>query len=328
MIDKDIIFEGKGVVQVRRNLDILRASREENISHVDRFTELTIKCKICGKIEKITVGRIASSINENNTYEPICKSCKMSLGKYKDNYELSLSFVKSKPEIFKRISWEDPQAPNIKTSFARVVCSKCNKIEYISARDFLKNKFYENLYVCEDCLNGLTPKEDNFGKQDSYYQISEDLKEFLILTRVRQNNKFITKWLNRNPSLIEEINSLIKEDSISLFKKILLIRNDVKVEYCPICGEVCKFESSGSSFIKTCGKKECIEAQTKATCLEIYGSEAPYQNEAVKEKGKQTTLERYGVENIFQDTEYIKKRTKEKYGVENIFEDKEYISEK
>lgn len=55
----------------------------------------------------------------------------------------------------------------------------------------------------------------------------------------------------------------------------------------------------------------------KLTNNEKYGGNAPLCSEEIKDKVKKTNLERYGVENIFEDNEYIKKKTLEKLGVDS-----------
>jgi hypothetical protein len=55
----------------------------------------------------------------------------------------------------------------------------------------------------------------------------------------------------------------------------------------------------------------------KSTMVERYGVEYSTQSDEIKERIKRTNIERYGVDNIFKDSEYIKKKFEEKYGVDH-----------
>lgn len=62
-------------------------------------------------------------------------------------------------------------------------------------------------------------------------------------------------------------------------------------------------------------------------CLEKYGVKSTNQLDSKKEKVKQTNIKKYGVENIFQDTERMKKAYQEKLGVDNPWQS-ETVKEK
>lgn len=329
MIAEDLKFDNKTLKNIIQNEKIKEELK--GVSSITSTTEIAIRCKICGKVEHLKLNSIVNKINEEGIYEPLCGMCRMSLSKYKDNYEYSLSFVKSRPDLYNRMIWKDPKQPKLRDAKVEVKCS-CGKTKLIYAKDFLKEKLYEQPfeYKCPDCtFENILKEAASYNdplipmNEDGTYPVSEGLKEYLSY-----ESPNLTWIKNHTPlSIAREVNSLIKED-LPFNIKLNLIRINKKVKHCPICGEVCKTpKTNPSSFQETCGKPECIKALKERTCMEIYGATSPFKSEKIKEQIKQTNLERYGVENIFQDVDYIRKCTKEKLGVENIFEDKEYIAQ-
>lgn len=327
MITDDLKFEGKRIKYLLQNSTFKKEF--ENCSNVTRDNEVFIKCKICGKIEKIKISTLISKIDKDGTYEPICASCRMSKSKYNDNYENSLSFVKSRPDIFNQIVWKDPDKPDIRNATVELKCS-CGNIKKIEARKFIKEKMYEPSfkYVCPDCnfkniLREASTYEDPLIplNEDGTYNISEELRNFLSFKTPT------IKWLKLHTALpiVREVNSLIKEDLPFSFK-LNLIRSNKKVKYCPICGKICKNDGK-SHFRDTCGDFNCVRELTARTCMELYGGKSPYASDKVKEKGKKTCKEKYDVENIFEDADYIKECTLKKLGVTNVFQKTEYISQ-
>lgn len=110
--------------------------------------------------------------------------------------------------------------------------------------------------------------------------------------------------------------------------------NDFKVCYrlglgeiprCPICGARVAFRSQGSQYMKTCGKKECENAQVNISLTnsikEKYGVENISQLDSIKKKKEETTLSHYGVRYLMQDPLYRKQKEDELFesrGVRNV----------
>jgi hypothetical protein len=64
-------------------------------------------------------------------------------------------------------------------------------------------------------------------------------------------------------------------------------------------------------------KTEEYTSKFKSTMKERYNVEYSTQSKEIYDKIKKTTLNNHGVDNIFKDNNYIKKKFKEKYGVEH-----------
>ena len=128
-----------------------------------------------------------------------------------------------------------------------------------------------------------------------------------------------------------------KENGVMLTKdysKEKIVRDTIIYSKCLKCDIVCS--KSFRFFVKTgsyCNVCAVIRGKekSKATCLEKYGCEHPFQNEEVKEKVKATCLEKYGCENPLQ-SEKIREKTKatclEKYGCENPSQSEEIKNKK
>ena len=83
---------------------------------------------------------------------------------------------------------------------------------------------------------------------------------------------------------------------------------------CETCGGKTKFINTREGYRKFCSRKclnnnEAKKEKSKQTCLEKYGVEHLSQSEQIRNRSKQTCLERYGVENPMQNQE-IKNKSK------------------
>lgn len=89
-------------------------------------------------------------------------------------------------------------------------------------------------------------------------------------------------------------------------KKELIFKRTLNEGYGKYCSLTCT---------NTCEKR--ID-DIKNTNTQRYGGVAPMSSDIIKEKTKKTNKERYGVENLFQNPEYIKEKTIAKHGVDHI----------
>ena len=93
---------------------------------------------------------------------------------------------------------------------------------------------------------------------------------------------------------------------------------------CLECGNDLKFKRSLSEGYGKYCSLSCTNRnidhinKVKSTNKERYGGNAPMSSRMVRDKVTSTVNEKYGVDNIFQDTEFIKHKTQEKYGVDHI----------
>ena len=108
------------------------------------------------------------------------------------------------------------------------------------------------------------------------------------------------------------------------------IKREMRINFKCNCGNVYNknirncLENTGL-FCKECTLKTRLD-KMKATNMEKYGVENPFQNKEVQDKMKATNMEKYGVENPFQNKEVLDKMkatNMEKYGVENPMQNKE-----
>lgn len=152
-----------------------------------------------------------------------------------------------------------------------------------------------------------------------------DYKEFFL-----ENNKSGTKtrksYLQKNYfDLYEKIINHSKHiNDITFKERIWLFINDIYFVPKCYCGNDVKFKKSlKNGYSKYCSikctNKDKVRIQDiKETNIKKYGGVAPIHSDDVKNKIKETNVEKYGVENIFQDTEYIKEKTIESLGVTHI----------
>jgi hypothetical protein len=130
----------------------------------------------------------------------------------------------------------------------------------------------------------------------------------------------------------ELLNNYCDKNNIILkknYSKEKINRDTIIEAKCLKCDDICSKEFR--QFIKIgcfCKKhtKENTKEKFKATNIEKYGCEYPFQNEEVREKIKETCLEKYGVENPSQNEEVrekVKSTCLEKYGCEYPFQNEE-----
>lgn len=136
-----------------------------------------------------------------------------------------------------------------------------------------------------------------------------------------------SKWLSSKKELLEELNSVLPEIKNNN-EKIYWLKNGLK-EYpkCPVCGaEIKKWcGRSKGGYFKFCSCKcaqnnEAVRNKMKNTCLKKYGVDNAAKSDLVQNKMKNTCLKKYGAENIFGSEigkNKIKESMKKKYGVEN-----------
>ena len=115
-------------------------------------------------------------------------------------------------------------------------------------------------------------------------------------------------------------------------ERLYCLNNNLKaVPVCAVCDKCVKFKTYGEGYSETCSRECRYKHQPnkiKKTMQEKYGVEYALQSDVFLKKAQETCIKNFGVENIFNDVEYIKAQTKIKTGVENIFNDVEYIKKK
>lgn len=152
-----------------------------------------------------------------------------------------------------------------------------------------------------------------------------DLKKFFIEDN-KSGHKTKEKWLiNNHVDLYNEIISFSKHIKDIVFKQrvYLYINQLSELPKCE-CGKQLKFKKSlKEGYGKYCSvkctnqSKEHKERVKKTNNLK-YGGNAPISSKKVKDKIANTNKKKYGVENIFENIDYIKQKTIEKYGIEHI----------
>ena len=124
---------------------------------------------------------------------------------------------------------------------------------------------------------------------------------------------------NNKSSIIETFGEKIFDFFTDVQIANFVIKNytlsDIK---CPQCDKYRSIDRN--NLFKTCGSKECTEANRKQTNMLKYGNTNV--SKSTREKAKQTTIEKFGVENAMQ-CETVKDKLKqsniEKFGQDNYF---------
>ena len=155
---------------------------------------------------------------------------------------------------------------------------------------------------------------------------------------IDKNNHFLRvniKKIDKNLDLKEKWNKYnleFRSEEEAIY--CILHKDDFENHRCPICNNISQFyiKPRKNTYRQTCGKKECIDANTKKisksekvlkkredTNLKRFGVKYCGQSKELMEKAKQTNLEKYGTENPFGNKdiqEKIKQSNLERYGVE------------
>ena len=139
-----------------------------------------------------------------------------------------------------------------------------------------------------------------------------------ILRIIKRDPKNYSKTIRASQGLSEYVlshSSSLDNKTYSFASRIYLVTSGKDVEpICEVCGKPLRKDivSITLGFPHTCSK-ECRyksksrSDKTKATCLERYGVENPYQSNDVKSRIKKTMLERYGKASYAQTSEYKEK---------------------
>ena len=154
-----------------------------------------------------------------------------------------------------------------------------------------------------------------------------DYRNF-FLTDNKSGKKTNEKYIIKNHiEIYEKINSFIKNNGLDInlpFKEKVyhFINNITEQPKCLNCDNKLKFKRSlkegYGSFcsVKCNNQSDEHKKKVKQTFKEKYNGHPMY-DEEVRNKIKQTNQIKYGVDNIFEDKEYIQRKTKEKLGVDN-----------
>jgi len=154
-----------------------------------------------------------------------------------------------------------------------------------------------------------------------------DYRNF-FLTDNKSGKKTNEKYIIKNHiEIYEKINSFIKKNGLDInlsFKEKVyhFINNITEEPKCLNCDNKLKFkrtlkEGYGSfCSVKCNNQSDEHKKKVKQTFKEKYNGHPMY-DEEIRNKIKQTNQIKYGVDNIFEDKEYIQRKTKEKLGVHN-----------
>ena len=136
----------------------------------------------------------------------------------------------------------------------------------------------------------------------------------------------------RNKDYLNEVLENIPKEAHELVmsEKIAYYVNQKKtIELCD-CGEMKKFMGFKHGWRQTCGRKKCVKASRKNTCLDKYGVDNPQKSPDIISKKQERILEKWGGEHYMKnDMVQLKFKTTmiEKHGVEWAQQSKE-INEK
>lgn len=164
--------------------------------------------------------------------------------------------------------------------------------------------------------------------------MEKSIEEFKIY--FKENNSNGVKCREKNiknkfPIFYNNLKDFQSNLEIENFNEILfLFLNNLKNKPKCDCGKELKFgKSINEGYSKYCSlsctnkSKEHIE-NVKITNNLKYGGNSPISSNIIKNKIKETMLNKHGVENIFENVEYIQNKVLEKYGNKHITKSKHY----
>ncbi len=185
-------------------------------------------------------------------------------------------------------------------------CKFCNKIFLKESKKHkcLNNKYNKNTNVSE--VKGYI---NDFGR------ISEDKISFEIAEEKRRNGN-----IRKSKEFLEYIKKKFEEGySANRISKFCKEKFKIKCNAARVI-KVMKDNNLKTLTINEANNLPEVINNRKKTCFLKYGVFNPSQSEKIKEKKKNTFLLHYGIDNIFRDTEYIKKCMLKKQKVEHSSE--------
>lgn len=158
-------------------------------------------------------------------------------------------------------------------------------------------------------------------------EVLNDLDEIVNLVETKKVNfRVASIMLKSRPTAADRLKILTPHLELASNSERLynLVQKITFRFVCKFCEEFCKFRSTSSGYMQTCGKKECASKASVTTIKMNYlkkGVSHHFKSDAFRESYKKTMLQKYGSENFFSSErgkEIIKDRLSKKFGVTNV----------